>query len=71
MAVKGKFIPVEKMTKKQRKAYYAKQRLTWEGFDPVTRTVPNGRGYDRNKQRQEDRRSGRMSRGYSSAHVFC
>jgi len=27
----------------------------------ITRTVPNGKGYNRNKIKQEDRRNGRMS----------
>ena len=57
-----KFIPVSKMTKKQQKEYYAKHRSTWNGLNPVTRTVPNGKGYNRNKQKQEDCRSGRLSR---------
>ena len=33
---------------------------TWN-INPVTRTVPNGKGYNRNKIKQEDRRNGRMS----------
>ena len=32
-------------------------------FNPVTRTVPNGKAYNRNKLKQEDRRSGRLSYG--------
>ena len=56
-----KFIPINKQTKKQQKEYYASHRNTWNGLNPVTRTVPNGKGYDRNKQKNEDRRSGRLS----------
>lgn len=55
------FIPVDKMTKKQKKAYYAQMRGSWEGMNPATRTFPNGRGYDRKKLKQEDKRSGRLS----------
>ncbi|MDD6812350.1 MAG: hypothetical protein PUD93_10860 [Lachnospiraceae bacterium] len=57
-----KFIPVSKMTKKQQKEYYSKHRNTWNGLNPVTRTVPNGKGYNRNKQKQEDYRNDRLSR---------
>lgn len=31
--------------------YYSKHRNTWNGLNPVTRTVPNGKGYNRNKQK--------------------
>lgn len=57
-----KFIPVSKMTKKQQKEYYSKHRSTWNGLNPVTRTVPNGKGYNRKKQKQEDCKNGRLSR---------
>ena len=56
-----KYIPINKQSKKQKKAYYSKYRNTWNGINPVTRTVPNGKGYNRKKQKQEDRRSGRLS----------
>lgn len=56
-----KYIPINKQSKKQKKAYYSKHRNTWNGLNPVTRTVPNGKGYNRKKQKQEDRRSGRLS----------
>ena len=51
-----KFIPISKQTKKQQKEYYSKHRNTWNGLNPVTRTVPNGKGYDRNKQKQRGRK---------------
>ena len=54
-----KFIPIDKQSKKKQKEFYAKQRGTWGTFNPVTRTVPNGKAYNRNKLKQEDRRSGR------------
>lgn len=56
-----KFIPVSKMTKKQQKEYYSKHRNTWNGLNPVTRTVPNGKGYNRNKQKQAEFKNGRLS----------
>ena len=72
-----KFIPISKQTKKQQKdreaclvQYYSKHRNTWNGMNPVTRTVPNGKGYDRNKQKQEDRRSGRCSHHEDIYRIF-
>lgn len=34
---------------KAQKEYYAKQRGTWGGLNPVTRSVPSGKTYNRNK----------------------
>lgn len=56
-----KFIPINKKSKKAQKEYYAKRRSTWGTLNPVTRTVPNGKKYDRNKLKQEDKKKGRMS----------
>ncbi|MBQ8967497.1 hypothetical protein [Ruminococcus sp.] len=41
-----KFIPYEKMSKKQRRELDAKARNLW-GADPRTRVVPNGKAYKR------------------------
>ena len=65
-----KFIPISKQTKKQQKEYYSKHRNTWNGLNPVTRTVPNGKGYDRNKQKQDDRRSGSISYHENIYRIF-
>lgn len=35
----GKFIPLEKMSKKNKREFYSKQRKDWNGLDPVTRVV--------------------------------
>ncbi len=67
-----KFIPIDKQSKKKQKEFYAKQRGTWGTFNPVTRTVPNGKAYNRNKLKQEDRRSGRLSYGKQDGlPLFC
>ena len=55
-----KYIPLNKRSKKAQKEYHKQQRGTWE-INPVTRSVPNGKGYDRNKIKQQDRRGGRLS----------
>ena len=39
----------EQAKQKSQRAYHAKQRGSWYGLNPVTRTVPNQKAYDRNK----------------------
>ena len=39
--------PLCKQSKKARCAYYKKQRGTWNGIRPVTRTAPSGKAYRR------------------------
>lgn len=50
-------IPLHKQSKKAQKEHHAKQRGSWNGISPVTRTVPSGKAYDRNRIKREDRRS--------------
>ena len=50
-----KLIPLGKMSKKKQKEYHAKQRGSWYGLSPVTRIVPSGKVYDRNKVKQATR----------------
>lgn len=35
--------------------------MTWGLLDPATRTAPNGKGYDRNKEKYERRRISKKS----------
>ena len=48
-------IPLKKQSKKAQKEQHAKQRGSWYGISPVTRTVPNGKAYDRNRVKRGDR----------------
>ena len=48
-------IPLKKQSKKAQKEQHAKQRGSWYGICPITRTVPNGKAYDRNRIKREDR----------------
>ena len=50
-----KYVPLSKKSKKEQKKFHDMQRSTW-GLNPVTRTVPNGKAYNRKKLRQQDRR---------------
>ncbi len=46
-------IPLYKQSKKAQREYYAKQRESWYGISPVTRTVPSRKTYDRNRLKRE------------------
>ncbi len=60
MPVKGGFpiaqmVPLNKRSRKKQKEYHAKQRGSWYELSPVTRTVPSGKVYDRNRVKQAAR----------------
>jgi hypothetical protein len=42
-----RYIPVDKLSKKQKKAYYAARRGSWNGVNPVSRQVPSKKIYNR------------------------
>lgn len=44
-----KYVSLDKRSKKVQKEYYSKQRLTWGVLNPVTRSVPSGKIYNREK----------------------
>ena len=48
-----KLVPLEKQSKKEQKKFHDRQRGSWNGVNPVTRIVPNGKAYDRNKMKRE------------------
>lgn len=48
-------VPLRKQSKRAQKEYHARQRGTWNGLNPVTRIVPNGKAYDRNKAKRDMR----------------
>jgi len=48
------FVPLDKQSKKAQREYHSKQRGTWNGISPVTRIVPNGKAYDRNRIKRAD-----------------
>ena len=47
-----KQVPLHKQSKKAQRAYYGCQRGSWGGICPVTRTVPNGKAYDRRREKR-------------------
>ena len=49
-------VPLTKQSKRAQKSYHKKQRGSWYGLNPVTRTVPNKKGYDRHRAKAEWKR---------------
>ena len=49
-----RMVPLSKQSKKAQKEFHNKQRGSWNGISPVTRVVPNGRAYDRNRIKRAD-----------------
>lgn len=56
-----KFVPLEKMSKKNKREYFTKQRKNWSGLNPVTRTVGESQKYNRAKHKADLLRSDRDS----------
>lgn len=50
------YIPMEKRSKRAQKEYHAAQRGSWNGVNPISRSVPDKKKYDRKKQKQAERR---------------
>ena len=65
-----KFIPINKKSKKAQKENYAKKRNTWGELNPMMRTMPNGKGYNRKKIKQEYRRNGSFSQANRETAVL-
>lgn len=56
-----KMIPLAKQSKKKQKQYHAQYRGSWNGVSPVSRTEPDRKKYDRNREKQAARRAERHS----------
>jgi len=63
----NKYVPLSKKSKKEQKKFHAMQRRTWDGFNPVTKTVPNGKAYNRKKMKQRDIQNGSYFRNETTA----
>ena len=48
-------VPLKKQSKRAQKEFHNKQRGSWYGISPVTRTVPSRRLYDRKRIKREER----------------
>ena len=56
-----KYVSLDKRSKKAQKEYYSKRRVTWGELNPVTRSVPSGKTYNRKKAKEEMRRINKES----------
>ena len=66
-----KFVSLDKRSKKAQKEYYSERRVTWGELNPVTRSVPSGKSYNRKKDKQEMRRTDRDSgSGFNVSFFF-
>ena len=63
----NKFVTVDKRSKKAQKEYYSQRRRTWGELNPVTRSVPSGKTYNRKK---EKKRTGKEFRDGFGAGPF-
>lgn len=54
-------VPLKKQSKKAQRMYHDKQRGSWNGICPVTRTTRNKKAYDRNRIKQAARSNGTFS----------
>ena len=58
-----KFIPYEKLSKKEQRKWNQARRQTWGEINPVTRKPANSKAYNRNKARNWQREETRTSSG--------
>ena len=59
-----KFIPYEKLSKKEKRKLDLAKRQTWGKLNPVTRKPENSKAYNRNKARNWKRDYHETSSGY-------
>ena len=66
-----KYVSLDKRSKKAQKEYYSERRVTWGELNPVTRSVPSGKNYNRKKDKQEMRRADlRSGDGFEVSSFF-
>ncbi len=47
------YVLLDKRSKKAQREYYSKQRRTWGELNPMTRSVPSGKVYNRKKDKHK------------------
>ena len=55
-----KYVSLDKRSKKAQREYYSERRRTWGKLNPVTRSVPSGKTYNRKKEKKRLLRAGGM-----------
>lgn len=51
----SKYVPLEKRSKKEQKAFHAVQRGSWNGVNPVSRKTESKKAYKRSRMKQAER----------------
>ena len=65
-----KFIPYEKLSKKEKRKMDLAKRQTWGELNPVTRKPANSKAYNRNKARNWKRDCNQFREFYCTMHFF-
>ena len=65
-----KFIPYEKLSKKEKRKVDQARRQTWGEMNPVTRKPENSKAYNRSKARNWKRDCNQFREFYCTMHVF-
>ena len=47
-----KYVSLDKRSKKAQREYHSERRCTWGEMNPVTRSVPSGKAYNRKKDKK-------------------
>jgi len=53
MKSKPKYIPLSKQSKRKQREYHAMQRQGWGSLNPTTKTVANGKAYNRKHEKSK------------------
>ena len=62
------YVPLNKRSKKAQREFHSRKRKTWGVTDPVTKSVPSKKTYNRKKEKQ---RIGRESgNGFDAGFLF-
>lgn len=62
-----KYVSLDKRSRKAQREYYSERRRTWGELNPMTRSVPSGKTYNRKK---EKKRIGRELSNEFQADLF-
>ena len=54
--VMDQYIPLNKRSKKEQKAFHQMNRRDWHGVNPAARVFADGKTFDRKKRKAEDRK---------------
>ena len=65
-----KFIPYEKLSKKEKRKLDLAKRQTWGNLNPVTRKPENSKAYNRKKTQEKEERTSRPASIFFFLRLF-